>query len=40
MLDRKKTFINQVKTSLEVEADFEAQATVDGKPIWLGLLKI
>ncbi len=40
MLDRKKTFINQVKTSLEVEADFETQATVDGKPIWLGLVKI
>lgn len=40
MLDRKKTFINQVKTSLEVEADYEAQATVDGKPIWLGLVKI
>ncbi len=40
ILDRKKTFVNQVKTSLEVEADFEAQATVDGKPIWLGLVKI
>ncbi len=40
LLDRKKTFINQVKTSLEVEADFETQATIDGKPIWLGLLKI
>jgi isoleucyl-tRNA synthetase len=40
LLDRKKTFINQVKTSLEVEADFETQATVDGKPIWLGLVKI
>jgi isoleucyl-tRNA synthetase len=40
LLDRKKTFINQVKTSLEVEADFETQATVDGKPIWLGLVKV
>lgn len=40
MLDRKKTFINQVKTSLEVEADYETQATVDNKPIWLGLVKI
>lgn len=40
LLDRKKTFINQIKTSLEVEADYETQATVDGKPIWLGLLKI
>jgi isoleucyl-tRNA synthetase len=40
LLDRKKTFINQVKTSLEVEADYETQATVDGKPIWLGLVII
>jgi isoleucyl-tRNA synthetase len=40
MLDRKKTFVNQVKTSLEVEADFETQATVDGRPIWLGLLRV
>lgn len=40
MLDRKKTFVSQVKTSLEVEADFEIQATIDGKGIWLGLVKI
>lgn len=40
LLDRKKTFVNQVKTSLEVEADFETQAVVDGKPIWLGMVKI
>lgn len=40
LLDRKKTFINQVKTSLEVEADFETQAVVDGKPIWLGVVKL
>ena len=40
LLDRKKTFINQVKTSLEVEADYETQATVDGKPIWLGFVII
>ncbi len=40
LIDRKKTFVNQVKTSLEVEADFEAQATVDGKPIWLGVVRI
>lgn len=38
LLDRKKTFINQVKTSLEVEADYEIQTTVDGKPIWLGFV--
>lgn len=40
LVDRKKTFVNQIKTSLEVEADFEAQAKVEGKPIWLGLVKI
>ncbi len=40
MIDRKKTFVNQVKTSLEIEADFETQATVSDKLIWLGLVKI
>ncbi len=40
LVDRKKTFVNQIKTSLEVEADFETQASVEGKPIWLGLVKI
>lgn len=40
LLDRKKTFVSQIKTSLEVEADFETQAVVDDKPIWLGLVKI
>ncbi len=40
MLDRKKTYVSQVKTSLEVEADFETQATVDGKPIWLGMVRV
>ena len=40
MLDRKKTFVSQVNKSLEVEVDFEAQATVDGKAIWLGMIKI
>ncbi len=39
-LDRKKTFISQIKTSLEVEADFENQATVEGKAIWLGLVRL
>ncbi len=39
-LDRKKTFISQIKTSLEVEADFEIQATVEGKAIWLGLVRL
>lgn len=39
-LDRKKTFVSQIKTSLEVEADFETQATVEGKAIWLGLVRL
>lgn len=40
LMDRKKTFVNQVKTSLEVEADYEIQTTVDGKAVWLGLVQI
>lgn len=40
LMDRKKTFVNQVKTSLEVEADFEIQTTIDGKAVWLGLVLI
>ncbi len=38
--DRKKTFTVQVKKELEVEADFEAQVEVDGRPIWLGIVKV
>ena len=37
---RKKTFVNQVNKSLEVDVDFETQAEVDGKAIWLGVIKI
>ncbi len=40
MLDRKKTFINQVTKALEVEPDYEIQTQVGGKAIWLGLIKI
>ncbi len=40
LVDRKKTFINQIKTSLEVEADYETQGLVEGKAIWLGLVLI
>ncbi len=40
LLDRKKTFVSQISKSLEVEVDFEIQSEVDGKPIWLGMLKI
>ncbi len=39
-LDRKKTFVNQINKSLEVEVDFEIQAEISGKPIWLGMIKI
>ncbi len=39
-LDRKKTFVNQVKQSLEVEVDFETQAEISSKGIWIGFLKI
>ena len=35
-----KTFINQIGKNLEVEADFESQEEVDGKAIWLGLVRI
>lgn len=40
MVDRKKTFINQIKTNLEVDADYEIQATVNGSAIWLGLVQV
>lgn len=40
MTDRKKTFINQISKSFEIEVDFEIQTQTDGKPIWIGLIKI
>lgn len=40
MVDRKKTFVNQMQTSLEVEADFEIQVDVAGSAIWLGIVKV
>ncbi len=40
LLDRKKTFVSQIQKSLEVEVDFEAQGEVEGKAIWVGLIKI
>ena len=40
LLDRKKTFVNQVSKSLEIEVDYEVQATVDGKAVWIGIVKI
>lgn len=39
LLDRKKTFVNQVTKSLEVEADFEVQAEVAGRAVWLGIVR-
>ncbi len=40
LLDRKKTFVNQIETSLEVEADYETQTEVGKQPIWLGISKV
>jgi hypothetical protein len=40
LLDRKKTFVNQIQMSLEVEVDYEAQAQVSGKAVWLGIIKV
>lgn len=40
LVDRKKTSINTIAQSLEVEADNEAQAIIDSKPIWVGIVKI
>ncbi len=39
LLDRKKTFVSQISKSYEIEADFETQAEVGGKPVWLGMIK-
>jgi isoleucyl-tRNA synthetase len=40
LFDRKKTFVSQISKSLEVEADFETQAVIEGKAVWIGLVKI
>lgn len=40
LVDRKKTFVNQILKSLEVEVDFEIQANVSGQPIWLGIINV
>jgi isoleucyl-tRNA synthetase len=40
LVDRKKTFVSQISKSLEVEVDFETQNPIDGKPVWLGMIKI
>jgi isoleucyl-tRNA synthetase len=40
LVDRKKTFANQITKALEIEPDLEIQTQIDGKAIWLGLVKI
>jgi isoleucyl-tRNA synthetase len=40
LVDRKKTFVNQVQTSLEVEADYETQADIGGAVVWLGIVRV
>jgi isoleucyl-tRNA synthetase len=40
LFDRKKTFVSQINKSLEVEVDFETQNEIDGKAVWLGMVKI
>ena len=40
LVDRKKTFVNQIKLSYEVEVDFEIQADIGEKAIWLGMMKV
>jgi hypothetical protein len=40
LLDRKKTGISQVSKSFEVEVEFEIQADINGKPLWIGINKI
>jgi isoleucyl-tRNA synthetase len=38
--DRRKTYVGQIKKELEVEADYEIQVEIEGRPLWLGLVKI
>jgi isoleucyl-tRNA synthetase len=40
LVDRKKTFVSQISKSLEVEVDFEIQSQIEGKTVWLGMIKI
>jgi isoleucyl-tRNA synthetase len=40
LVDRKKTFVSQISKSLEVEVDYEIQSVIDGKAVWLGMIKI
>lgn len=40
LLDRKKTFVSQITKSLEVEVEYEIQAEVEGKAVWLGMVRV
>jgi isoleucyl-tRNA synthetase len=40
LVDRKKTFANQITKALEIEPDLEIQTQIDGQAIWLGLVKM
>lgn len=40
ILDRKKTFINQITKSFEVEVDYEIQGKVEDTAVWLGMIRI
>lgn len=39
IFDRKKTSVNQISMSLEVEVEFETQAVVEGEAIWIGMVR-
>ncbi|MEZ4180010.1 MAG: isoleucine--tRNA ligase [Candidatus Doudnabacteria bacterium] len=36
-LDKKKLFVDQISTDVEVEVDFETQASIESQPVWLGV---
>jgi isoleucyl-tRNA synthetase len=40
LVDRDKTFVQTITQSLEVETEDEAQVELDGKPLWLGLVRV
>lgn len=39
IFDRKKTSVNQISMSLEIEVEFETQAVVEGEAIWIGMVR-
>jgi hypothetical protein len=40
LVDRDKTYVQSITQSLEVETEDEAQVELDGKPLWLGLVRV